>query len=151
MIKAFRFRLDRLLSVRRVEEREAEGRARDAAHGLRRAEEECDALRDARTEALAEVTSSAAKAGARPDGPRLALEFAARLDDAFKRSEGAREIARRKAAEAEASWRRARTARRALEEIEQRAREEWRARAARDEAAFLDEVAAGRFAAARRS
>lgn len=151
MTKAFRFRLERLLSLRRLEEREAEAAAREAALRLGRAEEACDALRSARAEAWGWIARGGVEATARPDGPRLMLEHGARLDGLLERREAERDAARKAAVAADEARRRARVARKALDEIEARAKSAWRAEAARDEAAFMDEVAAGRFAAARRS
>jgi flagellar biosynthesis chaperone FliJ len=139
-MKAFRFRLRRLLDIRRVEEREAEAVARAAAAKLAELDLAHESLRREREGLRADYAAAAG----RPADLRLALEHEARLDEALRRIEKSRDDARRAATEAEAEARRRRGARRALEELENRARETWSEDARRAETALMDEIAAGR-------
>jgi flagellar biosynthesis chaperone FliJ len=149
MSKTFRFRLQRLLELRRLEEREAESVALAAAARATAAEEACAALRRDRERTARELPETATRPDARPGDTALLLAHAVRLDEALKRLEAERDQLRKAAAEAEAERARRRAARRALEELETKAREQWAAEVRRLEIAEIDEIAATRHLARR--
>ncbi len=149
MSKTFRFRLKRLLDLRRLEEREAEGLALAAARRAADLEESCQSLSLERERLARELPQAAVRSGDRQGEIRLLIEHGVRLDESLRRMSAERDLARKEALQAEAERARRRSARRALEELETRAKDQWGEELRRLETIEIDEIAATRFFAKR--
>ncbi len=149
MSKTFRFRLKRLLDLRRLEEREAEGLAIAAASRAADLEETCAVLMTERERLSRDLPNAAARNVDRQDEIRLLIEHSVRLDESLRRLSAERDLARTAAAMAEAERARRRSARRALEELETRSSDQWNEELRRLETIEIDEIAATRFFARR--
>lgn len=149
MSKTFRFRLKRLLDLRRLEEREAEGLALAAARRAADLEESCLSLSLERERLARELPQAAVRNADRQVEIRLLIEHGVRLDESLRRLSAERDVARKEALQAEAERARRRSARRALEELETRAKDQWGEELRRLETIEIDEIAATRFFAKR--
>lgn len=149
MSKTFRFRLKRLLDLRRLEEREAEGLALAAARRAADLEESCLSLSLERERLARELPQAAVRSADRQVEIRLLIEHGVRLDESLRRLSAERDVARKEALQAEAERARRRSARRALEELETRAKDQWGEELRRLETIEIDEIAATRFFAKR--
>jgi flagellar biosynthesis chaperone FliJ len=146
MTKAFRFKLGRLLALRRVEERQAASASRAATERLCALDEACESLRGEREALFRALPEAVVATSEAPEGPRLILDQGRRLDGVLKRFCDEREVARRAATQAETEVARRRSARRALEELERIKKTEWAADLRRREAEEMDEIAGRRAA-----
>ena len=133
-MKAFRFRMQRLLDVRRVEEEQALGAVRAAVQALSDVEAELDHLRGELAAVWRDLALQLGRGGAAPNAPAHAALHAARIDRATHDARRRRDDVRRVLAAAEDDARRRRAARRALEELAERARSVWQSESRREEA-----------------
>src|SRR5262245_55393217 len=132
-MKAFRFRLKKILDVRRIEEDQSALRLKQVTANLR----EIDARIELCRRDHAEVYRGLAPAPGCGRLPRLApvqaATHATRLERAIREAERQRADAEKLVRQAEQDLRRRRTARRALEELESREIDAWKEEARREE------------------
>jgi flagellar protein FliJ len=137
-VKAYRFRLDSVLRVRRLQERAATQRLAEASHALQHAQAESARARRS-------LEGMAAPAGRLTIG---ALEWAhaqsARMSDSARQRAEAAEAAAEAARQAKEAWRSAKRRTATLERLDERHLALWRTEFERSEAAVLDEVATRR-------
>jgi flagellar export protein FliJ len=140
-MKAFRFRLKKILDVRRVEEDQSALRLKQATARLREIDALIDLARRDHAEVYRELAVALASGALPPEAPALAATHAARIERAIREAERGRGDAEKLVRQAEIDLRRRRTARRAIEELESRELGAWKEDARREENTFLDEVA----------
>jgi flagellar export protein FliJ len=145
-MKRFRFRLEKILGVRRVEEDQAVFRLRQAAARLQEIDARIQVARQDHAEVFRELAEALRRGALRPGAPVEAAAHASRLERGIREAERERVEALQSLKQAELELRRRRTARRALEELESRAASSWKDDVRREENAFLDEVASIRHA-----
>ena len=148
-MKAFRFRLKRLLDVRRIEESQSAARLRQTTARLHDIDARIASARRDHAGVFRDLADHLDQGALPPQAPANAATHASRLERAIRQAERERADAERLVRQAEQDLRRRTTARRALEALESRALETWKDEARRDENAFLDEVAGTRHARAR--
>ena len=146
-MKRFRFRLKRLQELRTLEEERAEAALRQARARVAGAEDVVHGLHNDVTEVFSGLTRALASGRVAPEEPARVTAHAARIELALAVAQRDLELARRLASEAAADLQKRRSERKALDELERRARETWHVDAVREENAFFDEVAVMRHAA----
>jgi flagellar export protein FliJ len=147
-MKAFRFRLKRLLDVRRIEEDQSALRLRQTTARLREIDARIENARRDHAEVYRELAVTLGTGSLAPEAPMQAATHALRIERAIREAERERCDAEKLARQAEQDLRRRKTARRALEELESREIGAWKDDVRRAENAFLDEVASMRHARA---
>ncbi len=147
MMQRFRFRLGRLLDIRRLEEDQAVAVLREASLKLGGLEERLAAIEAEHRGIFRALAAALAKGGLDPAAPMQAALHGARLERLIRETERERADAQVAVRAAQAELQRRRSARKAFEELETRARRDWTEEARREENAFIDEVAGARFAA----
>jgi flagellar export protein FliJ len=145
-VKIFRFRLKKILDVRRIEEDQAALRLKQSSSRLREIDNRIETARRDHAEVYRELSQALAGGALGPEAPVQAATHASRIERAIREAERERLEAMQNLRSAEQDLRRRRTARRALEELESRALTGWKDEARRAENAFLDEVASIRHA-----
>jgi flagellar protein FliJ len=145
-MKAFRFRLKKILDVRRIEEDQAALRLKQATARLREIDARIEVSRQDHAEVYRELAAALAAGALFGEAPVHAATHAARIERAIREAERERADSEKFVRQAESDLKRRRTARRALEELESREVAAWRHEARREELAFLDEVASTRHA-----
>jgi flagellar export protein FliJ len=148
-MKAFRFRLKRLLDVRRVEENQSAARLRQTTARLRELDARIASAQREHAEVFRDLADHLGAGGLPPEAPLHAATHAGRIDRAIRQAERERADAEKLVRQAEQELRRRKTARRALEELETRELGGWKDDLRRSENAFLDEVASTRHARGR--
>jgi flagellar export protein FliJ len=148
-MKAFRFRLKKILDVRRIEEDQAALRLKQATAALREIDARIESGRRDHAEVYRELALTLGLGALPPEAPAQAAMHAARLERAIREAERERVDAEKQVRQAEQDLRRRRAARRALEELQSREVGAWKDEVRREENAFLDEVASIRHARAR--
>lgn len=148
-MKAFRFRLKKILDVRRIEEDQSAMRLKQTTARLREVDARIELARRDHAEVYRELAVSLGAGSLAPEAPAQAATHASRLERAIREAERERVDAEKLVRQAEQDLRRRRTARRALEELESREVGAWKEEARREENAFLDEVAMSRYARVR--
>jgi flagellar export protein FliJ len=148
-MKAFRFRLKRLLDVRRLEEQQSTTRLRQTTARLKEAEARIATARRDQAAVFQDLSDGLARGGLAADAPAQAATHATRLDRAIREAERERTDAESLVRQAQQDLRRRTTARRAIEELQSREAGAWKDETRRAENAFLDEVASRRHAGAR--
>jgi flagellar export protein FliJ len=143
-MKAFRFRLKKILSVRRLEEEQSILRLKQATVRLREIDARIELGRRDHAEIYRELAAALACGGLPAEAPALAATHASRIDRMIREAERERIDAEKLVRQAEQDLRRRRTARRAIEELESREVAAWKSGLLREENAFLDEVASTR-------
>ncbi len=142
-MKPFRFRLERILRVREVEERVARVQLAGADYEARSQESLADVQRSRLEAARADVVSSPAATPAE----RMAWDLA--LDAGLAQALAARERARTARLQAEAlrpNWTEKRSAAQGLERLRSRLAQEYALEERREESIDMDEIASRRFA-----
>src|SRR5262245_20216056 len=148
-MKAFRFRLKKILDVRRIEEDQSTLRLKQAAATLREIDARIELCRRDHADIYRELALALGAGRLAPLAPAQAATHASRLERAIREAGRERGDAEKLLRQAEQDLRRRRTARRALEELESREAGAWKDEARREENAFLDEVASTRHLVAR--
>jgi flagellar export protein FliJ len=143
-MKAFRFRLKKILDVRRIEEDQSTLRLKQVTSALREIDARIDLCRRDHAEVYRELALALCSGKLPPMAPVQAATHATRLERAIREAERQRVDAEKLVRTAEQDLRRRRTARRALEELQSRETDAWKEEARREENAFLDEVASTR-------
>ena len=145
-VKIFRFRLKKILDVRRIEEDQAALRLKQTTSRLREIDSRIEHARRDHADVYRELSTALAGGRLGPEAPVQAATHATRIERAIREAERERIEAVQSVRHAEQDLRRRRTARRALEELESRAITSWKDEGRRAENAFLDEVASVRHA-----
>jgi flagellar protein FliJ len=140
-MKRFRFRLKKILDVRRIEEDQAALRLKQATARLREIDARLEGARRDHAEVYRELAQALVKGALAPEAPSQAATHAIRIERAIREAEREKAEAAQQVRVAEQDLRRRRTARRALEELEAREVLAWKDEVRRDENATLDEVA----------
>lgn len=143
-MKRFRFRLKKILDVRRIEEDQAALRLKQTTARLREVEARIEGARRDHAEVYRELANAIASGALAPEAPIQAATHATRLERAIREAEREKAEIAQQIRLAEQDLRRRRTARRALEELETREVTAWKDEVRRDENAILDEVASVR-------
>lgn len=141
---AFRFRFQRVLRVREIEEQVAFGRYAEAAGAARAAEERAKALSQARSAQQAELSRLLASG---PIAPRSVIAAHLALDQAQARLLQAHERSKTLSYQAQqlrAPWEDLRRARRGLEALRTKQQVAYATEVERSEGELLDEIASER-------
>ena len=148
-MKAFRFRLKRLLDVRRVEENQSAVRLRQTTARLRDLDARIASARRDQADVFRDLSENLSAGGLPAEAPVQAATHASRIDRSIRQAERERADAEQLMRQAQQDLRRRKTARRAIEELQSRELGTWREDVRRSENAFLDEVASTRHARGR--
>jgi flagellar export protein FliJ len=143
-MKRFRFRLKKILDVRRIEEDQAALRLKQTTSRLQEIDARIENARRDHAEVYRELALALTRGSLHPDAPVAAATHAMRLERAIREAEREKAEAVQQVRFAEQELRRRRTARRALEELETREASSWKDEVRRVENAVLDEVASMR-------
>lgn len=145
-MKIFRFRLKKILDVRKAEEDQSALRLKQTSTRLKEIDARIECARRDHSEVFRELSAAIGSGALPPDGPIQAANHATRIERTIREAERERTEAVQLVRQAEQDLKRRRTARRALEELETREIGTWKEEVRRSENAFLDEVASVRFA-----
>jgi flagellar export protein FliJ len=143
-MKRFRFRLKKILDVRRIEEDQAALRLKQTTARLREVDARIEGARRDHAEVYRELANAIETGALAPEAPMQAATHATRLERVIREAEREKAEVAQQVRLAEQELRRRRTARRALEELETREVTAWKDEVRRDENAVLDEVASVR-------
>jgi flagellar FliJ protein len=143
-VKIFRFRLKKILDVRRLEEDQATLRLKQTTSRLKEIDALIEGARRDHAELYRELAVALGGGALPPEAPAQAALHATRIERAIREAERERTDAVQSVRSAEQDLRRRTTARKALEELETRAVTGWKEDLRRAENAFLDEVASVR-------
>jgi len=148
-VSGFRFKLDRVLRVRRATEEIQRVRLADAEFGARTRESEASARTESVRAAHSSLSADQSAEQLDPQRVLVAIEATARLE-AIERAAQARAVTARSAAEVEhATWRDARAGVLGLERLEERERQRFRTERDTHEERAIEEVASRRAEAQR--
>jgi flagellar export protein FliJ len=141
-VKAYRFRLARLLELRRLKQQAAEAELQRALAEVRAAEARAARLADEQTELTAREASRASWTGREL---AAAERWRESLNDQRRRALAAGEVAQRRVAALRQNFQQARNGVRVLESLDERRRRAWNAEAGRAEEALASELFLGRW------
>ncbi len=145
-MKRFRFRLKRLLDVRRIEEDQAALALRRAMQTLGAIEERIMGLRAEHQTLYRDLGVLLARGTTDPAAPVQTGLHAGRIERLVRAAERERDDAAQAVRTAQQELQKRKAARRAFEQLEEKERAAWAEESRREENAFLDEVAGTRFA-----
>ncbi len=141
-MKAYRFRLARLLELRRLKQQAAEAELQRALAEVRAAEARAERLADEQTELTAREAVRTSWTGREL---AAAERWRESLSDQRRRALAAGEAARRRVVALREKFQQARNGVRVLESLDERRRREWSVAAGREEEALASELFLGRW------